>query len=142
MASHTSISCTWRAQEQRLFMELPGAAPLIMTYGPGEVPEGGTAKKFLAASAMLCFCAALNAALTARGCEFSNIRGTATVETGANAVGKSTVASLFLDVHVDLPEEYEDTFERVGKVLASGCLITASLASAMRVSHTLTPHYA
>jgi osmotically inducible protein OsmC len=109
------------------------------------VPEeerGGTAKQLLAASALHCFCSAFGKALETRGAKYDKISGTATVRTGVDDKKRGRVTGIDLDVTVYMDEEYEFIFERVEKIMRQGCLVTASLAAAFPVEHTLHHDYA
>ena len=106
----------------------------------GAVPaeeRPGTAKKLLAASALYCYCAALDKALESRDAKYRSIEGRATVETGIDDKGRGRVVGLTLDVTVHMDEEYEFIFDRVAKIMRQGCLITGSLEGAFPVKYNL-----
>ena len=84
--------------------------------------RGGTAKQLLGASALFCFCAALNSALESRGVRYEDLRATATLDVDTNAGGQSRVLRITIDASLSLDEEDEDTFERVRKIMSRGCL--------------------
>lgn len=99
--------------------------------------RAGTAKKFLAASALYCYCAALDKALDARKAEYRKIEATSTLETGTDDKGRGRVTGITLDVTVFMDQEYEFIFERVEKIMKQGCLITASLEAAFPIHYNL-----
>lgn len=49
---------------------------------------------------------------------------------GSDDKGRGRILGIVLDVTVHMGEDYEETFERVSKVLRHGCLISASLEAA------------
>jgi len=132
----TSITYVRRGELQNFFMDFPNNKELTLdfaTLAPEE--RGGTAKKFLAASAVSCFCSALSGALLARGAEYSEIRGSASVETGLDDKKRARVQKIILHVEVVMSDDFEDVFERCKKIMEPGCLITASLEPGIRVEH-------
>ncbi len=102
-----------------------------------EDERAGSAKKLLGASVLYCYIAALDKALDARGAKYNTINGTATVKAGSDDKGRGRVLGITLDVVVHMDAEYEDIFERVGKVMRNGCLISASLDAAFPVTYNL-----
>lgn len=99
--------------------------------------RAGTAKKLLAASALYCYCAALDKALDARHAQYENIEGKATLETGTDDKGRGRVTSIRLDVTVRMDQEYEFIFDRVEKIMRQGCLVTGSLEPAIKMVYNL-----
>lgn len=99
--------------------------------------RAGTAKKLLMASALYCYCAALDKALESRKAEYRSIQASASLETGNDATGRAKVTGIRLDVTVHMDQEYEFIFERVEKIMKQGCLITASLEPAIPISYNL-----
>ena len=55
--------------------------------------RGGTAKQLLGASALFCFCAALNSALESRGVRYEDLRATATLEAVMQMGGEAEAAA-------------------------------------------------
>ena len=100
--------------------------------------RGGTAKQLLGASALFCFCAALNSALESRGVRYEDLRATATLDVDTNAGGQSRVLRITIDASLSLDE---DTFERVRKIMSRGCLVTGSLHDGIEMAYNLTPNY-
>ncbi len=105
--------------------------------GVPEDERGGTAKQLLGSSALYCFCGALAKALDTRGAKYEKISGKATLETGVDEKKRARVVALALDVTVRMSEEYEDTFDRVVKVMQQGCLVTASLEGAFPITYKI-----
>ena len=99
--------------------------------------RAGTAKKLLAASALYCYCAALDKALDSRKAVYQRIEAKSTLETGNDELGRARVTGIRLDVTVYMDEEYEFIFERVEKIMKQGCLVTASLDAAFPVTYNL-----
>ena len=99
------------------------------------------AKQLLGASALFCFCAALNSALESRGVRYEDLRATATLDVDTNAGGQSRVLRITIDASLSLDEEDEDTFERVRKIMSRGCLVTGSLHDGIEMAYNLTPNY-
>lgn len=99
--------------------------------------RAGTAKKLLMASALYCYCAALDKALEARKADYRKITAGASLETGNDANGRAKVTGIRLDVTVHMDQEYEFIFERVEKIMKQGCLITASLEAAIPITYNL-----
>ncbi|WP_455552185.1 OsmC family protein [Desulfovibrio sp.] len=99
--------------------------------------RAGTAKKLLAASALYCYCAALDKALDARHAQYDKIEGKATLETGTDDKGRGRVTSIRLDVKVCMDQEYEFIFDRVEKIMKQGCLVTGSLEPAIKMVYNL-----
>ncbi len=99
--------------------------------------RAGTAKKLLAASALYCYCAALDKALDARNAKYDKIEGKATLETGVDDKGRGRVTSIRLDVTVRMDQEYEFIFDRVEKVMKQGCLVTGSLEPGIKMIYNL-----
>lgn len=136
---------------QEVSVELERKGPLIdlnmesMALGEIHVdndalPEderAGSAKKLLGASVLYCYIAALDKALDTRGAKYDSIKGKATVSAGSNDKGQGRILGITLDVTVHMDSDYEDTFERVAKVLKHGCLISASLEAAFPVTYNL-----
>ena len=99
--------------------------------------RSGTAKKLLAASALYCYCAALDKALDTRNAKYEKIDAKATLHTGTDDLGRGRVTGIDIDVTVHLDEEYELIFDRVEKVMRQGCLVTGSLEAAFPVKYNL-----
>lgn len=99
--------------------------------------RAGTAKKFLAASALYCYCAALDKALDSRNAKYRKIEASATLETGNDDKGRARVTGITLDVTVFMDQEYEFIFDRVEKIMKQGCLITGSLENAFPLTYNL-----
>lgn len=102
-----------------------------------EDERAGSAKKLLGASVLYCYIAALDKALDARGARYDKIAGKASVTAGSDDKGRGRILGIVLDVTVHMGEDYEETFERVSKVLRHGCLISASLEAAFPVTYNL-----
>ena len=134
----TGITYVRRGEVQSFMMDFPGLAELALDFSALAPEErGGTAKKFLAASAISCFCSALAGALLARGAEYSEIRGSASVETGLDDKKRARVQKITLHVEVVMSDDYEDVFERCKKIMEHGCLVTASLEPGIKVEHDI-----
>lgn len=103
--------------------------------------RGGTAKQLLAAAALYCYCGSLADALDARGARYSGIHATATLELGLNDEGQSRVRKIRLNAKVALPEEDADIFDRVGKIMRQGCLVTGSLHDGIEMEYVLQAEY-
>lgn len=138
MSHALSVSLTRRGGKADLDMQSVALGKFCIdsaVLSPDE--RAGTAKKFLAASALYCYCAALDKALDARKAEYDRIEAQATLETGNDDVGRARVTGIRLDVTVFMDQEYEFIFERVEKVMKQGCLITASLEPAIPITYNL-----
>lgn len=103
--------------------------------------RGGVAKQLLCASALFCYCAALDSALTTRGALYSAIDGVATLETGANEQGLGRITSIALETTVTISEDDASIFERCQKILRQGCLVTSSLREGIEITYTLDPKF-
>ena len=138
MSHQQSIRMTRKGDLIDLDMESGLFGTLHLDNGAVPAEERpGTAKKLLAASALYCYCAALDKALEARDAKYRSIEGRATVETGIDDKGRGRVVGLTLDVTVHMDEEYEFIFDRVAKIMRQGCLITGSLEGAFPVKYNL-----
>lgn len=102
-----------------------------------EDERAGSAKKFLGASVLYCYIAALDKALDARGARYDSISGKASVSAGSDDKGRGRILNITLDVIVRMDADYEDIFERVRKVMRNGCLISASLEAAFPITYNL-----
>ncbi len=104
------------------------------------IPEDerpGSAKKLLGSAVLYCYVAALDKALETRGAVYDSIDATATVTAGTDDKGRGRIVGITLDVVVRMDADYEDIFERVNKIMRSGCLISASLEPAFPVTYNL-----
>ncbi|MBO4317899.1 MAG: OsmC family protein [Mailhella sp.] len=122
---------------------LPGFEKIVIDHT--NVPadqRGGVAKQLLAAAALSCYSSALAGSLDARGAKYEKITGEATLGMGPNAVGQGRVKKINLEFNVDLPEEDDDIFQRVVKIMKQGCLVTGSLHDGIEMSYDLKPSYA
>lgn len=105
--------------------------------GVPEEQRGGTAKQLLCASALFCYCAALDSALISRGALYSAIDAVATLETGTNDKGLGRILSIDLKTEVTLSEDEASVFERCQKILRQGCLVTSSLRDGIETSYSV-----
>lgn len=138
MSHQQSIRMTRKGDLIDLDMESGLFGTLHLDNGAVPAEERpGTAKKLLAASALYCYCAALDKALESRDAKYRSIEGRATVETGIDDKGRGRVVGMTLDVTVHMDEEYEFIFDRVAKIMRQGCLITGSLEGAFPVKYNL-----
>ncbi len=117
-----------------------GALKSIVVDNSGIAPEerGGTAKHLLGSAVLYCYCTALEKALATRGAEYQSIDGTATLETGTDAMKRARVVKITLDVTVTMDEDQEDIFDRVAKIMRNGCLVSASLEGGIEMAYNLT----
>lgn len=121
-------------------LDMQSAALGSMHIDNDALPEderAGSAKKLLGASVLYCYMAALDKALNARGAPYDKISGRAAVTAGSDDKGRGRILGIVLDVTVHMDADYEETFERVSKVLRHGCLISASLEAAFPVTYNL-----
>lgn len=129
-----------------------GDVQTIDTGGPlgtliidnAQIPEdrrGGLAKQLLGSSAVLCYCAALGAAMKSRGVEFSELKATAKLDVNTNSKGQSRVLKIAIDASVNISEEDADVFERIIKIMNKGCLITGSLHDGIQMEYNLNSTY-
>lgn len=102
-----------------------------------EDERAGSAKKLLGASVLYCYVAALDKALDTRGAKYDSIDAEAIVRAGSNEKGQGRILGITLNVTVRMDADYEDIFERVGKVMRHGCLISASLEAAFPITYNL-----
>ncbi|MDE7066064.1 MAG: OsmC family protein [Desulfovibrionaceae bacterium] len=138
MSHALNVSLTRRGSKIDLDMQSAALGVLHIdgeTLSPDE--RAGTAKKLLAASALYCYCAALDKALDARSAKYDKIEAAATLETGTDDKGRGRVTGIRLDVTVFMDQEYEFIFERVEKIMKQGCLITGSLEPAIPITYNL-----
>ena len=138
MSHQQSIRMTRKGDLIDLDMESGLFGTLHLDNGAVPAEERpGTAKKLLAASALYCYCAALDKALETRSAKYRRIEGKATVRTGTDDKGRGRVTGIDLDVTVFMDQEYEFIFDRVEKIMKQGCLITGSLEAAFPVKYNL-----
>ena len=138
MSHELSVSLSRRGGKVDLDME--SGAFGVLTIDGDKIPaeeRAGTAKKLLAASALYCYCAALDKALDTRNAKYEKIDAKATLRTGTDDLGRGRVTGIDIDVTVHLDEEYEFIFDRVEKVMRQGCLVTGSLEAAFPVKYNL-----
>ena len=134
------ISVTLERQGPIIDLDMESTALGAVHVDNNAIPEderAGSAKKLLGASVLYCYVAALDKALDTRGAKYEKISAKATVTAGNDAQNRSRILGIVLDVTVHMDEEYEDTFERVKKVLRHGCLISASLEAAFPITYNL-----
>ena len=138
MSHELSVSLTRQGSKVDLDME-SGVLGVLTIDGSTASPDekAGTAKKLLAASALYCYCAALDKALDTRNAKYEIIEGKATLQTGTDDMGRGRVTGIAIDVTVRMDEEYEFIFDRVEKIMRQGCLVTASLHQAFPVTYNL-----
>ena len=138
MSHQQSIRMTRKGDLIDLDMESGLFGTLHLDNGAVPAEERpGTAKKLLAASALYCYCAALDKALETRSAKYRRIEGKATVRTGTDDKGRGRVTGIDLDVTVFMDQEYEFIFDRVEKIMKQGCLISGSLEAAFPVKYNL-----
>ena len=138
MSHELSVSLSRRGGKVDLDME--SGAFGVLTIDGDKIPaeeRAGTAKKLLAASALYCYCAALDKALDTRNAKYEKIDAKATLHTGTDDLGRGRVTGIDIDVTVHLDEEYEFIFDRVEKIMRQGCLVTGSLEAAFPVKYNL-----
>ncbi len=110
---------------------------IIDTAGIPAEERNGTAKQFLCASALYCYCNALMLAMDVRGFSYKNITAKAILEAGNNAKNVSRVLEITLEVHVEIDEDDLDAFDRIQKVMRNGCLVTSSLHEGIEMKYNL-----
>lgn len=121
-----------------------GAALKIITVDNTNLNEderGGSAKQLLGASALLCYCSALTAALNARGIKYDNLKASADIEVGLNDVKKSRIKCIKISACADISEDDEDVFERIKRIMQQGCLVTGSLQDGIEMEYALEANY-
>lgn len=100
--------------------------------------RGGTANRFLCASALYCYASTLAAALIARGAKIQSLTGRATSETGKDDIQRIKVNKIQIDIFVDIEDKFLPVLEKCKKIMEKGCLVTYSLASGIQVEHSIT----
>jgi len=100
--------------------------------------RGGTANRFLCASALYCYASTLAAALIARGAKIQSLTGRATSETGRDDIQRIKVNKIQIDIFVDIEDKFLPVLEKCKKIMEKGCLVTSSLASGIQVEHSIT----
>lgn len=139
MSHNLSVSLSRKGGRVDLDMDV-AAIGMISIDGEAVPSEerAGVAKKMLGASALYCYCAALDKALDTRNAKYDRIEGSATVRTGTDELGRGRVVGIDIDVTVHMDEEFAFIFDRVEKVMRKGCLVTGSLENAFPVTYKLT----
>lgn len=138
MSHALSVSLTRAGSKIDLDMESVALGSISIDSAVLSADErAGTAKKLLAASALYCYCAALDKALDARKAEYRKIEASASLETATDDKGRARVSGITLDVTVFMDQEYEFIFERVEKIMKQGCLVTGSLEPAIPMKYNL-----
>ena len=101
----------------------------------------GNARQLLGAAVLSCMCSSLAAALDSRGLGDAGLFATAAVHIASAEKGQRRVSGISVEVRVRLPAGDEqanaNVMAELETVLAKGCLITASLGSAIPVTATL-----
>lgn len=105
--------------------------------GVPQEERAGTAKQLLGASALFCYCAAVDAFLKARAADYLTMDAEALVETGTNDQGLGRITSLSLKAVVRIDEDDAAVFERCQKAMRQGCLVTNSLKEGIKTTYTL-----
>ena len=102
----------------------------LQSVGPDERP--GTARALLVSACLNCFCGTLNAALLARGVEYTRIlgRGTAVKE---DKDGISWITKIDIEVEVEAAEEDAATVDHCIDIV-KGCMITRSVMEGVDVA--------
>lgn len=103
--------------------------------------RSGTAKQLLCASALYCYASALNAAMEARGLNYTSLDLNAVMDVDANEKGQSRVLKITITANVGIDEEDLDLFDRVARVMKNGCLVTGSLHDGIEMVYQLNPIY-
>ncbi len=105
------------------------------------IPEdkrAGAARSILAASAIYCMSGFLYQMLRARGVDVNGISATSSVQMGKDDKDKNFVEGLNLEIHVDIPDESRDVYDRCVNILKDGCIVTRSLKKGIHVNHTIS----
>jgi organic hydroperoxide reductase OsmC/OhrA len=103
--------------------------------------RAGTAKQLLGASALFCYCAAIDGFLKARAADYSAIDAEATVETGTNAKGLGRITSISIKTVVKMDEDDAAVFDRCQKGMRQGCLVTTSIHDGIEVTYSLEAEF-
>lgn len=103
--------------------------------------RAGTAKQLLGCAAVFCYMAALLGSLEARDVAYSNASATATMEVGPNELGKGRVKKITIEAHVTVAEKDKPVYERVERIMRSGCLVTGSLHDGIAMEYKLVPEF-
>lgn len=123
-------------------IETGGAALKNIVIDNTDVPEeqrGGTAKQLLGAAALYCYAASLTAAMEARALRYTSLDLSAALDVGHNEKGQSRVLKITITADVGIDEDDLDLFERVARVMKSGCLVTGSLHDGIDMAYELNP---
>jgi organic hydroperoxide reductase OsmC/OhrA len=109
----------------------------------GLSPEerAGTAKQLLGASALFCYCAAIDGFLKTRAVDYSTIDAEATIETGTNAKRLGRITSISIKTIVKMDEDDAAVFDRCQKGMRQGCLVTTSLHDGIEVTYSLEAEF-
>lgn len=99
--------------------------------------RGGTANRFLCASALYCYASTLAAAMTARGVKNMGLKGKATSETTKDEFQRTKINKIKIEVTVSLEDKYLPVLEKCKKIMEKGCFITFSLESGITVEHSI-----
>ena len=121
-------------------IETGGAALGNIVVDNSKVPadqRGGTAKQLLASAALYCYAAALNAAMEARGLNYTSLDLNAVMDVDSNEKGQSRVMKISITANVGVEEDDLDTFDRVARVMKNGCLVTGSLHDGIEMEYKL-----
>ena len=111
---------------------------LCIDYTGISLPErGGTANRFLCASALYCYASTLAAALTARGVKNMGLKGKATSVTTQDEFKRTKIHKIKIEVTVSLEDKYLPVLEKCKKIMEKGCFVTLSLESGIAVEHSI-----
>lgn len=97
--------------------------------------RGGNASALLVAAALTCFCGTLREALEARNIPFHSIHARGKGLKKSNPSGAVRLTSLDIDAAVDIDDQYAEALAHCIS-LVKECMITASLADGIKVTHS------
>lgn len=99
------------------------------------VMRGGTARRMLAGSVLVCMGGTLAAGLEARGVTVESLTGRAQVQTSKNLPKR--IEAIDIELRLKVPAGNEKVVDKVEKILARGCLISRSLKPGIDVRETI-----
>ncbi len=101
----------------------------------------GIAKQFLAAASLQCYCATLAQAMDARDFKYKSIKATANLFTGKNDQNLNKILNVDLDINVEIDEKDKEAFERIQKIMRSGCIVTNSIHDGINMNYNLQAEF-
>ncbi len=137
MSQEIEVSFVQKGDVYTIHTGSPVLGDIVMDYsGYAEDARGGNSSILLISAALSCFCGSVRAALVARNVPFRSLKAVGKGIKEMNAQGSMRLASLSIDVAVDLDDEWLPQLDHCAKIVKQ-CLITASLLDGIKVNHAI-----